>query len=311
MDDQANAVESADPLDDLVNALGEPEQHEDEEDQQAGSETTDEHTEEPEQDEAKDTQPQKFRVKVRGEDGSEKDEDLSLDELAAGYMRNADYTRKQQQAAAKVEQEATERVSKIHEAAVDQLNRLQALALEQAAPELMRVDWQRLAQEDPAQYVALQAKQQQLNATLQALEQRKQAHQAELSKTEQARLDQALRQSEEVLSKSVKGFTESTVTDLIGVVDKDYGIKREHLRDVAQAIAKSGLPADTLGKLLLGLHEGAQWRKLQAAKPQAMKKVADAPRVIKPAAPQPRKTNQAAADRLRKSGRVEDLAAFL
>jgi hypothetical protein len=311
MDDQAQAVESADPLDNLVNALGEPEQHEDEEEQQTGSDTTDEQTEEPEQDEAKGDQPQTFRVKVRGEDGSEKDEDLSLEELAAGYMRTADYTRKQQQAAQRVEQEAAERVSKVHEAAVDQLNRLQALALEQAAPELMRVDWQRLAQEDPAQYVALQAKQQQLNATLQALEQRKQAHQAELTKTEQARLDQALKQSEEVLSKSVKGFTDSTVTDLIGVVDKDYGIRREHLRDVAQAIAKSGLPADTLGKLLLGLHEGAQWRKLQAAKPQAMKKVAEAPRVIKPAAPQPHKTNQAASDRLKRSGRVEDLAAFL
>ena len=42
-----------------------------------------------------------------------------------------------------------------------------------------------------------------------------------------------------------------------------------------------------------------------------MKKAADAPKVIKPQAPAPRKQNQSALDRLKKTGRASELVNFL
>jgi hypothetical protein len=53
------------------------------------------------------------------------------------------------------------------------------------------------------------------------------------------------------------------------------------------------------------------WRQLQAQKPQAMKKVAEAPRSIKPQAPAPKRENQSAAERLKKTGRASELINFL
>ena len=59
------------------------------------------------------------------------------------------------------------------------------------------------------------------------------------------------------------------------------------------------------------LHDAMKWRALQAEKPKAMQKVAEAPKAIKPQAPRPKNPNQSASQRLAKSGRIEDLASFL
>jgi hypothetical protein len=63
--------------------------------------------------------------------------------------------------------------------------------------------------------------------------------------------------------------------------------------------------------LVLALKDAMAWRQLQAKKPEAMKKVAEAPKVIKPQAPAPRRENKSAAERLRSTGRPSELINFL
>jgi hypothetical protein len=303
MTDQANqAVEAADPEQDLLNALGgAPEPEEPTEEAVEGDEPNDEEAE-PEQDEEKPAVSQKFRVKVKSDAGEDEERDLSLEELAAGYMQSADYTRKTQALAAEAkarQEEAAKVVQQTTQQAVQQVQALQHLVLTTAAPDLQNVNWQQLAMEDPARYVQLQAKQQQLSQVLGHL----QAQQAQLQQQQEAEAqrqrEQALKHSLEYLSREIPGFN----------LEKDA----KTLRDVAKRYSFSDeeISAVSDGRFIHLLHDAMKWRELQTAKPKALQKVAEAPKVIKPAAPQPRKQNQSALDRLQKTGRPSELVNFL
>lgn len=86
---------------------------------------------------------------------------------------------------------------------------------------------------------------------------------------------------------------------------------RERLHKTATEL---GIPERAMwsAEVLHAVDLASKYMALQKAKPQAMKKVAQAPQAIKPQAAPPRvQQNQAALDRLRKSGRAEDLVRFL
>jgi hypothetical protein len=76
-------------------------------------------------------------------------------------------------------------------------------------------------------------------------------------------------------------------------------------------MAQAGMRPETLGQVLLLAHKAIQYDALTEQKAVALKKVVAAPKVIRPAAPQPKRTNQAALDRLRTHGRGEDFMKFL
>lgn len=77
--------------------------------------------------------------------------------------------------------------------------------------------------------------------------------------------------------------------------------------------SESEMKTSTDPRLMHALYKAAKWDEMQKAKPQAMKKIAEAPKAVKPSAPQPKqsKDNRAAMDRLRKTGRAEALINFL
>lgn len=91
----------------------------------------------------------------------------------------------------------------------------------------------------------------------------------------------------------------------------------EKRRQVLESALTYGYAREELDGLsdhrhVLVLHDAAQWRALQAQKKTAMQKVTDAPRVVRPGtAPSQQPKSKSAFDRLRKSGRVEDLASLL
>lgn len=309
MTDQATAVET-DPDTDLLAALGEPQElaAPDADNAAVEGEETAEQPEE-QQDEA-----QLFKITVKNDAGEDEEKEVSLDELAKGYMLQADYTRKTQAVShekAQAEQEFRNELAKTQQSAVEQLSQLQELVIRQAAPELEGVNWVALSVEDPARFVQLQAKQQALQGTFQALEQHKQQLQAQADQQLGMVVEQALRHSDEYLTKSIKGFNQDGALKLIQDIQKHVGWSPDDLRSAARAMAKEGMAPETLGQVLHLAYEAIQYRQLNAAKPEALKKVAVAPKVLKPAAAQPKRTNQAALDRLKKNGRAEDLAAFL
>ena len=132
--------------------------------------TNDEQSEESDESEEED-QPQTFTVKVDGQEVS-----VTLDELQKGYSRTQDYTRKTQQIAEvrkQVEQEA-EAIRAERSQYAQLLGALQVQVQQAAEPQ---IDWDRLYQEDPIEWVrqkevmrenqekarAIQSEQQRLN----------------------------------------------------------------------------------------------------------------------------------------------------
>lgn len=298
--DQAPAVES-NPAEDLLNALGGPPEQEEVE-ASAEGEQEQEEAQEPEQQEESPSVSQKFRVKVKSDDGQDEERDLSLEELAAGYMLQADYTRKTQATAAQEKQrqeQVIEAIQQTTQQARQQLAALQQFVMASVAPELNGVNWVQLAQEDPARYVQLQAKAQQVHQTLGQIQaQDNQLKQQEHEALKQRR-EQAHKHSLDYLSKEIPGFN----------LEKDG----PRLSQLASKLGYSGKELEEISdhRFITLLHQAAKWQELQTAKPKAMQKVADAPKVVKPSAPQPRKTNQAAMDRLKKTGRPSELVNFL
>jgi hypothetical protein len=136
----------------------------------ADDETNDEQSEESDESE-EESQPQTFTVKVDGQEVS-----VTLDELQKGYSRTQDYTRKTQQIAEvrkQVEQEA-EAIRAERSQYAQLLGALQVQVQQAAEPQ---IDWDRLYQEDPIEWVrqkevmrenqekarAIQSEQQRLN----------------------------------------------------------------------------------------------------------------------------------------------------
>jgi hypothetical protein len=300
MSDQAS--DAVDPHAALIDALGEP-QEQAEEPQSAAEEQPED--EAPPQDEPEGEKPavsQKFRVKVKNDAGADEDRDLTLEELAAGYMQSADYTRKTQALAAEAkqrEQEVFQTVQKTTQQAQQQLSALQNLVLSVAAPELQNADWIRLAAEDPARYVQLQARQQQLSQVLGAIQAENQNLTKQQQEAEQKQREQSIRNSLEYLSREIPGFNLEKERQGLFETGRKYGFNDAELSEVVD------------GRMLHVLRDAMQWRQLQTQKPKAMQKVAEAPKVIKPAAPQPRKENQSALERLKKTGRPSELVNFL
>lgn len=294
MDDQATpAVE--DPNDALLSALDDAPQDE----QQTEGDPPEE--QEPQEAEKPPVE-QKFRVKVKNDAGEDEDRDLSLEELAAGYMQSADYTRKTQALAAqeKQRQEETHRaVTQTVQQAQENLRALQQMVMAAAAPELSNVNWAQLAMEDPARYVQLQARQQQLQQVLGHIAAEDQKLQQQRQAAEQQQREQALKHSLEYLSREIPGFNLERDAKTLVDAGKRYGFSDQELSAIVD------------GRMVHVLHDAAKWRELQTKKPAALQKVAEAPKVLKPAAPQPKRENQSALERLKKTGRASELVNFL
>lgn len=300
MSDQATPAVEANPQEALLQALDDAPPAEETQAEEPPAEETPPDEETAAEEEAPAVS-QKFRVKVKSDTGEDEERDLTLEELAAGYMQSADYTRKTQAAAAQEKQRQEQFFQAVHhtsEQARTQLRALHQMAIAAAAPELQELTPQ-LAATDPARYVQLQAKQQQLQSVLAQLAQQDQQLQQQQQAAVQAQRDQALKQSLEYLTKEIPGFNLQKEAPKLKDAGSKYGFSQQELDAV------------TDGRFVHLLHDAMKWRDLQTQKPKALQKVADAPKVIKPAAPQPKRDNQAALDRLKRTGRASELVNFL
>jgi len=322
MSDQASAV-APDPTADLLAAIGsgDTDTGEEREDEAAApapeSEAAPAEADEATADPKPDATPARYKVTVKTSTGQDEEREVPADELVKGYMLQADYTRKTQELASQRQAIEVNYQKALHEqqsSIADHLGKLQELVLAQAAPELNGVDWVSLSVQDPARFVQLQAKQQQVQQTWQALEQQKtQARQAQEQALSKAVTD-VFKASDEYISREIPGMDAAKTAKLLGDVQKSLGWSGEDIKGAARALAQAGMHPGTLGQVLVLAHKAIQFDALQKSKPAALAKVAAAPpKVVKPAAPQPRSAqdNQAATDRLRKHGRIDDLAALI
>jgi hypothetical protein len=227
-------------------------------------------------------------------------------ELAQGVKKmadelKADYTRKTQ-SVAEMTRHAEERSKAVQQqaelVAVTSTKVVELREVQRQIEQIEAIDFNALADQDPQQAIRLQA------AHTRLLQQRE-AKQREFFETKQQaealtaqQRQRALEQAAAELKKAVPDFTPK-MAQAIRENTRAYGFSDAELENV------------TDHRLVLVLKDAMSWRQLQAQKPQAMKKVAEAPRSIKPQAPAPKRENQSAAERLKKTGRASELINFL
>lgn len=241
--------------------------------------------------------PKTFRVKVQGEEI-----EVTQDELLKGYSREADYTRKTAQLAEQrrelerqVEQAKAEYAQKLN-ATLEQLG-----AVDPILSDARQTDWAKLAEENPAEYVAKQARVQQHLAKLNAV-------QAERANASKEAIAAATKKGREELVKHFPEWADddkfqAAKTELEGTLTGAYGFRAEEI-------------FTTDPRVLRVAHDAMQWQKHQAAqKAAAEKKVPQEPgKVLRPAA-DTRDRLDARSKNLkaiaRKTGKLEDQAKFI
>ncbi|WP_288081931.1 hypothetical protein [Pseudomonas sp.] len=277
-------------LDDVSGLLGD--EIDDERDEETGDEEqgdlpTDEPEEvEPEDDEEVEIEGKSYKVPK---------------ELKDMVLMHKDYTQKTQ-AVADQRRAVEERAH-----ALEQREQLMSQTFEKAVEfrevqnrlaQYEQIDWQALAEQDPVQATKLNLAYQQLQRDAQAkYGALQQAHSQAEQLTQQQR-QQLLAEAEKDLKARLPDFGPQVAEKIVRAA-KDYGFTDGELEGLTDA------------RHVHVLHDAMKWRALQAEKPKAMRAVAEAPRAIKPQSAQPKRTSQSAVDRLRKSGRVEDLARLL
>ncbi len=263
---------------------------------------SEEATEEAEEatEEASEEEPQKFTVKVDGQEI-----EVTLDELKNGYQRQSDYTRKTQEAAELRKQADAER-SKAHQERETYFNNLQRMQvqLESALGEQSQIDWNRLIDENPVEAVRQQhllherqARYQQVMAEQERVAQQYQAEQA------QAQASYLSEQREALLAKLPDWKDDAKAAAEQGAISK-------FLQE--QGFDSAEIQAVIDHRHVLIARDAMRYRDLMAnAKAQA-KKVQEAPqRVVKPGVGESPNLDRrsSAMKQLNKTGRVEDAAA--
>jgi len=216
-------------------------------------------------------------------------------------LMHADYTHKTQEVAEQrkaVEERAN--AVQMQERLLSQTfeQRVELASLQKQLAQYEQIDWQGLADSDPVQATKLNLAYQQLQRQAGAKYQELQQAQAQTEQLTQHQRQQMLVQAQSDLKARLPDFN-ATTAEKIKTAARDYGISDQELNTVIDP------------RYVHVLHDAMKWRALQAEKPKAMQKVAEAPKAIKPQAPRPKNSNQAASQRLAKSGRIEDLASFL
>ena len=267
------------------------------EDADAADDETDTEQSESEEDTEEQEQPQVFTVKVDG-----KEVEVTLDELQKGYSRTQDYTRKTQQIAEARKQTEAElqAVRAEREQYAQLLSALEAQVQQATQP---NIDWDRLYQEDPIEWVRqreLMRENQEKNAAIQSEKKRL----SELSQQEQMQQHQMLLQQEqEALMSAIPEWKDS----------KKAAAEKAMLVQFGQ---KVGFSPDELKNVVdhravVLLRKAALYDQMMSKRGQIKPVTNNGPRPAKPgAAGRISNTTEAvrAQQRVAKTGRVDDAA---
>ena len=268
------------------------------------SETADDSPDDGEEDPAEQPDPtssRKYKVTVKGEDGADLTQEVDEKELIAGYQRHADYSRKTAELARREEQAVEIVRAKVSEAQnhyVQQAQMAQALVARLAglrSPEEML----ELSRQDPAAYVAEQARQQQVHSMIAGLQNQWQQEQFRAQQDRQEALQQSFARCWGVLGQ--KGIDKPKLQHIFETVSKDYGISQDRFATLND-------PA-----VVMVMKDAVAYRELQKKKSEVTQKAAAAPRLPQKS-PVPRADTQdkKRVERLRSGrGSRDDLAAFI
>jgi hypothetical protein len=262
-------------------------------------ELTDEQSES-EEDTQEEEKPSTFTIKVDG-----KDVEVTLDELQKGYSRTQDYTRKTQQVA-EMRKQTEAQLTAIRAEREQYAQLLGALSEQVKAAAEPQIDWDRLYQEDPIEYVRqreVMRENREKAAAIQAEQQRL----AEISQQEQMQKLQTHKVKEsQALLEAIPTWKDPAKAKAEKAMLIEFG-------------QKMGFTPQELGniydhRVVLALRKAALYDQMQA-KRQGIKPVTNnGPKPAKPgAAGRVSQMSDAvrAKQRLAKTGRVDDAASAI
>lgn len=240
----------------------------------------------------------KYRVKVSGEEV-----EVSLDELLNGYSRTADYQKKTQSLAEQRKAVEAERV-KIDEAAKTRETYAQRL---QVIEQLLQQqdqgqDLASLKSEDPIAYAVAMAEKMERDKQLQAVQMERQRVQQEQQSHQQAQLQKHIQAEQAKLVEAIPEFKDDVKAEVIRRDIRNYA--------KAQGFTDQELSQVYDSRAVLALYKAAQYDKLMANKGVTSKKVANAPKTIRPGTSNPQSSENETFKKeravLRQSGNKKD-----
>jgi len=248
-----------------------------------------------EADEPADEDEELYAVEINGEE-------VNLDEVGKGYLRQSDYTKKTQEVAAERKALDAEKASIAAER--NHLKQMLEMAQHDAIPE---PDWVQLATDDPLEYTRLKA----IHDAVTAEREAKQAEANRLSNVERheqtVKIQQHIQEQGEMLAQKMP--------DMAG---EKGAQKRADIRTFMEGLGYSNEELAQLfdHRIVLAFDALREKEAMKSNKPLAKKKVKGKPKVLKPGAKKSKKVAadkqvQQAKNRLRKSGSVDDAVALL
>jgi len=266
-------------------------------DADAADDETDAEQSELDEDTEEQEQPQVFSVKVDG-----KEVEVTLDELQKGYSRTQDYTRKTQQIAEVRKQTEAElqAVRAEREQYAQLLSALESQVQQVAQP---NIDWDRLYQEDPIEWVRqreVMRDNQEKAAAIQSEKQRL----SQLSQQEQAQfMQQKLQHEQEALLAAIPDWKDAKKAQAEKALLVEFGQKIGFTPDELKNVVDH--------RAVLMLRKAALYDQMMSKRGNIKPVTNNGPRPAKPgAAGRVSNTTEAvrAQQRVAKTGRVDDAA---
>lgn len=241
----------------------------------------------------------RYKAKVGGEEV-----EVELDELINGYQRSKDYTQKsqalaEQRKAIEAERQHLEQVKQERQAYAQKLKALDSFLSQQNKGEDLEV----LKETDPIGYAVKVAEQSQREKQLAVVR----AEQQRIAQQQQAEQQQSLQNHLKAESEKLASVIPELATP------KGDAIRKE-IREYAKSVGWSDQELASVydHRAVLTLYKAMKFEQLQKGKPETLKKVQQAPKMLKPGTSTPNaKSSQEkqAMQRLRQTGKVRDAAA--
>ena len=241
----------------------------------------------------------RYKAKVGGEEV-----EVELDELINGYQRSKDYTQKsqalaEQRKAIDSERQHLEYVKQERQAYAQKLQALDSFLSQQNKGEDLEV----LKETDPIGYAVKVAEQSQREKQLSVVR----AEQNRIAQQQQAEQQQNLQNHLKVESEKLSSVIPELATP------KGDAIRKE-IREYAKSVGWSDQELSSVydHRAVLTLYKAMKFEQLQKGKPDTLKKVQQAPKMLKPGTSTPNtKSSQdkQVMQRLRQTGKVRDAAA--
>ena len=256
------------------------------------------------QDQVEESQtPSTYTIKVDG-----KDVEVTLDELQAGYSRQADYTRKSQ-VLAEQRKKADEQLAATQQERQHYLSQLEQFNTQADAKikEFSSTDWTKLKEEDPTEYMLKRDQYRELQDNKRMVEEEQKNLQLKSQQEHEAKWQEELGRQQEIMAQRLPDW-----------VDPDKGPKLK--QSIKSFAVKKGFTEQEVNSLIDArsvdvLHKAMLYENLLAAK-ISNKKTKVVPKVQKPGSP-PTKGEissdklKAQRARLKRSGHVNDASKLI